>query len=121
MRSDCIWKNGGRCLPYREERREHTGSCVPSAAHGRRERLASFLSLPSNEIGQFGGGKNKRTGIVDVAVIQSLHRKGVVQDFVADYGHLIADECHHLSAFTFESVLRQIKGKYVLGLTATPT
>ena len=86
-----------------------------------RERLASFLSLPGDEIGQFGGGKNKRTGIVDVAVIQSLHRKGVVQDFVADYGHVIVDECHHLSAFTFESVLRQIKAKYVLGLTATPT
>ncbi len=86
-----------------------------------RERLASFLSLPSNEIGQFGGGKSKRTGIVDVGVIQSLHRKGVVQDFVADYGHVIADECHHLSAFTFESVLRQIKAKYILGLTATPT
>lgn len=86
-----------------------------------RERLASFLSLPSSEIGQFGGGKSKRTGIVDVAVIQSLHRRGVVQDFVADYGHVIVDECHHLSAFTFESVLRQIKAKYVLGLTATPT
>ena len=86
-----------------------------------RERLASFLSLSSGDIGQFGGGKNKRTGTVDVAVIQSLHRKGEVQDFVADYGHVIVDECHHLSAFTFESVLRQIKAKYVLGLTATPT
>ena len=85
------------------------------------ERLASFLSLPSNEVGQLGGGKNKRTGIVDVAVIQSLHRKGVVQDLVAEYGQVIVDECHHLSAFTFESVLRQIKAKYVLGLTATPT
>lgn len=86
-----------------------------------RERLASFLSLPGDEIGQLGGGKNKRTGIVDVAVIQSLYRKGVVQDFIADYGHVIVDECHHLSAFTFESVLRQVKAKYVLGLTATPT
>lgn len=86
-----------------------------------RERLASFLSLSNNEIGQLGGGKNKRTGTIDVAVIQSLHRKGVVQDFVADYGHVIVDECHHLSAFTFESVLRQIKAEYVLGLTATPT
>ena len=86
-----------------------------------RERLASFFSLPCNGIGQFGGGKDKRTGIVDVAVIQSLHRKGLVQDFVADYGHVIVDECHHLSAFTFESVLRQVRAKYVLGLTATPT
>ena len=86
-----------------------------------RERLASFLSLSSSDTGQFGGGKNKRTGTIDIAVIQSLHRKGGVQDFVADYGHVIVDECHHLSAFTFESVLREVKAKYVLGLTATPT
>ena len=86
-----------------------------------RERLSSFLSLFLNDIGQVGGGKDKRTGVIDVGVIQSLHRKGAVQDFVADYGHVIVDECHHLSAFTFESVLRQVKAKYVLGLTATPT
>ena len=85
-----------------------------------RERLAAFLALPIGEIGQFGGGKSKRTGMIDVAVIQSLQRNGVVHDFVAEYGHVIVDECHHLSAFTFERVLRQVKAKYVLGLTATP-
>jgi superfamily II DNA or RNA helicase len=58
--------------------------------------------------------------VIDVAVIQSLQRKGDVEDFVADYGHVIVDECHHLSAVTFERVLRQAKAKYVLGLTATP-
>jgi superfamily II DNA or RNA helicase len=85
-----------------------------------RERLAAFLGLTISDIGQFGGGKNKRTGLIDVAVIQSLQRKGSVQDFVAEYGHVIVDECHHLSAFTFERVLRQVKAKFVLGLTATP-
>jgi superfamily II DNA or RNA helicase len=85
-----------------------------------RERLAAFLALPIGDIGQFGGGKSKRTGMIDVAVIQSLQRHGVVHDFVAEYGHVIVDECHHLSAFTFERVLRQVKAKYVLGLTATP-
>ena len=68
----------------------------------------------------FGGGKIKPTGVIDVAVIQSLQRKGDVEDFVGDYGHVIVDECHHLSAVTFERVLRQVKAKYVLGLTATP-
>lgn len=86
-----------------------------------RERLAAFLELPIANIGQVGGGKSKRTGIVDVAVIQSLQRKGSVQDFVAEYGHVIVDECHHLAAFTFERVLREVRAKYVLGLTATPT
>jgi superfamily II DNA or RNA helicase len=86
-----------------------------------RERLAAFLALPIGNIGQFGGGKSKRTGMIDVAVIQSLQRQGVVHDFVAEDGHVLVDECHHLSAFTFERVLRQIKATYVLGLTATPT
>ena len=85
-----------------------------------RERLAAFLDLPIGSIGQFGGVKTNRTGVIDVAVIQSLQRKGDVEDFVADYGHVIVDECHHLSAVTFERVLRQVKAKYVLGLTATP-
>jgi superfamily II DNA or RNA helicase len=86
-----------------------------------RERLAAYLELPIEDIGQFGGGKNRRTGLIDVAVIQSLQHKGAIEDFVAQYGHVIVDECHHLSAVTFERVLREVKAKYVLGLTATPT
>ena len=41
-------------------------------------------------------------------------------DFVGEYGHIIVDECHHLSAFSFETVLRRAKARFVLGLTATP-
>jgi superfamily II DNA or RNA helicase len=85
------------------------------------ERLGMFLNLPAKSIGHIGGGRMGRTGCVDVAVIQSLYRKDGVKDFVAEYGHVIVDECHHLSAFTFEQVLRQVKAKYVVGLTATPT
>jgi len=33
---------------------------------------------------------------------------------------VIADECHHLTAFSFEQVMRQVKAKYIVGLTATP-
>src|SRR6266700_214259 len=86
-----------------------------------RERLAMFLQLPAKSIGEIGGGKTNRTGCVDVAVIQSLHRKEAVKDFVAEYGQVIVDECHHISAFTFEQVMRQVKARYVVGLTATPT
>ncbi len=83
-------------------------------------RLAMFLNLPANSIGQVGGGKNERSGCVDIAIIQSTHDKAGVKDFVAEYGQVIVDECHHLSAFTFEQVMKQVKAKYVLGLTATP-
>ena len=62
-----------------------------------------------------------RSGFVDIAVIQSLHRKEEVKDFVAEYGQVIVDECHHISAFTFEQVMKQVKARYVVGLTATPT
>ena len=86
-----------------------------------RERLATFLELPSNSIGLIGGGRSKPTGVIDVAVIQSLNRKGTVNDLVADYGQVIVDECHHVGAFSFETVLKQVRARYVLGLTATPT
>jgi len=85
-----------------------------------RERLSAFLDLPPAAIGVIGGGRARPTGAIDVAVIQSLNKKGVVADLVADYGHVIVDECHHLSAFSFEQVLRQVRAKYVVGLTATP-
>jgi len=85
-----------------------------------RERLASFLGLSTKEIGQIGGGKTTKTGRLDVAVIQSLIRKGEVKDIVAEYGQVIVDECHHVSAFSFERVLKKVKAKYVVGLTATP-
>jgi len=84
-------------------------------------RLGAFLDLPISAIGWIGGGKRKPTGVVDVAVIQSLVRRDVVDDIVADYGHLIVDECHHLSAVSFEKVARRAKAKYVLGLSATVT
>ena len=84
-------------------------------------RLGVFLDLPESAIGRIGGGKRKPSGIVDVAVIQSLVRQKEVDDIVADYGHLVVDECHHLSAVSFEAVARRAKAKYVLGLSATVT
>ena len=85
------------------------------------ERLSHFLGLPPKEIGRWGGGKKKLTGRIDVALMQSLVRKGVVNDLVANYGHLIVDECHHLSAHSFELVARRAKAKFVTGLSATVT
>lgn len=85
-----------------------------------RTRLGAFLSMSEGAIGQIGGGKDTRTGVVDIGIIQSLSRKGVVRDLVADYGQVIVDECHHVSAFSFERVLRQSKARFVYGLTATP-
>ena len=70
---------------------------------------------------QIGGGRRKITGVIEVAIMQSLVRKGVVNDLVANYGHLVVDECHHLSARSFELVARRAKARYVTGLSATVT
>jgi superfamily II DNA or RNA helicase len=83
------------------------------------ERLATFLDVPAKTIGRIGGGRRRSTGMIDVAVIQSLVRGGIVDDCVASYGHLIVDECHHLSAQSFEQVARQAKARFVTGLSAT--
>lgn len=83
------------------------------------ERLSAFLGVPAKAIGRIGGGRSRPNGQIDVAVIQSLVREGVVDDRVAEYGHVIVDECHHLSAPSFEQVVRQAKARYVLGLSAT--
>ena len=83
------------------------------------ERLAAFLGIPAKSIGRIGGGRSRPTGLLDVAVIQSLVRKGAVDDRVAEYGHVIIDECHHLSAHSFEQVARQAKARFILGLSAT--
>ena len=104
------------------------------------KRLSDFLivneALPENvfgannkegrkkktgPIGQLGAGKKALSGIVDIALMQSLSRRGEVKDCVKDYGMIIADECHHASAFSYESILKTTNAKYIYGLTATPT
>ena len=83
-------------------------------------QLALFLGVEPALIGRIGGGQRRITGRIDVATIQSLVRKGVVADLVADYGHVVMDECHHVAAQSFETVLSEAKARYVTGLTATP-
>jgi superfamily II DNA or RNA helicase/very-short-patch-repair endonuclease len=85
------------------------------------ERLSGFLDLPAKAIGRIGGGKKKPTGGLDVAIIQSLVRKGVVDDLVGDYGHILFDECHHLAAENFEQMARRAKARFITGLSATVT
>ena len=82
-------------------------------------RLGTFLSVDPAQIGIIGGGHRKPTGIIDVALIQSLVRKGEVSDLIGSYGHLVVDECHHLSAVSFELAARRAKARHVLGLSAT--
>lgn len=84
------------------------------------ERLLAFLGVGKGVVGTIGGGKAKPTGKIDIAVMQSLSRQGEIKELVENYGHVIVDECHHIGAESFEAILKRVKAKYVLGLTATP-
>jgi superfamily II DNA or RNA helicase len=84
------------------------------------ERLQSFLGAGKGTVGTIGGGKARPSGKLDIAVMQSLSRQGEVNPLVENYGHVIVDECHHVGAVSFDAILKRIKAKYVLGLTATP-
>ncbi len=72
-------------------------------------------------IGQIGAGKSCPSGIIDVAIMQSLNSSDEVKALIKNYGMLIVDECHHVPAFSFEQILKGVHAKYVYGLTATPT
>ena len=84
------------------------------------ERLDSFVGLDDQKIGLIGAGKKKPTGMLDIAVIQSLARRDDLPELFNQYGQVIIDEAHHLTAATFEAVLKQASTRYVLGLSATP-
>ena len=83
-------------------------------------QLAMFLDVDPRTIGRIGDGKRRATGVIDVATFQSLVRGGTVADLVAEYGHVVVDECHHGAASSFEQVLSEVRARYVTGLTATP-
>ncbi|MCK8058429.1 MULTISPECIES: DEAD/DEAH box helicase family protein [unclassified Fusibacter] len=75
----------------------------------------------SSIIGQLGGGKKTIHGIVDIAIMQSMFEKDKsVKQMINQYGLILVDECHHISATNFSRILSAADAKYVYGLTATP-
>lgn len=83
-------------------------------------QLAIFLDLPQKEIGRIGAGRHVANGRLDVAMVQSLARRKEAEETLANYGHVVVDECHHIPASSFERVIRRVSARYVTGLTATP-
>jgi len=85
-----------------------------------RKKISEHFDMDIKDVGQVGGSKNKSTGIIDVAMLQSLDKGGEVDDRIRQYGQIIVDECHHISAVSFERVMMASNAKYVTGLTGTP-
>ena len=84
------------------------------------ERLRTCLGLPLGQIGQIGGGKSRRTGVVDVAMLQTVARHDDPAALLDGYGLVVVDECHHVAADTFEAAIKNIAARRWVGLTATP-
>ena len=71
-------------------------------------------------IGTLKVGKDSLTGIVDIAMIGSIYKKGTFHEKINTYGMVIMDECHHGASATAQEVLKKINAKYVYGVSATP-
>ena len=71
-------------------------------------------------IGWLQGQHDSLSGIVDIAMVGSLCKKGNFHPLLQEYGMVIVDECHHAATDTMASVLQHVKSRYVYGVTATP-
>ncbi|MGD0230539.1 MAG: DEAD/DEAH box helicase family protein [Syntrophorhabdales bacterium] len=85
-----------------------------------KEQLLQFTDLGKGQIGTFDAKETRRKGIVDVGMLQTLARDHDPDRLLDGYGHIVIDECHHVPAVSFESVLKRIQARHFLGLTATP-
>lgn len=71
-------------------------------------------------IGVIHGSKDTSTGIIDIAMVGSLKKKGEFHERLKSNGMVIVDECHHSASDTMSEVLMEVCAKYVYGVTATP-
>ncbi len=88
---------------------------IPEENEGKRKQ-----SKPLSPIETLSSTGNKLHGIIDIALMHSCLSDNEVKLFVKEYGMVIADECHHISAVNFEQILKAVNAHYVYGLTATP-
>jgi len=81
------------------------------------ERFVDYFEYDKKDIGYLGKSKNKLNGNIDVATMQSLKNS---PEYIHNYSFVIIDECHHIPAVTFEQIVKNFRGKFILGLSATP-
>lgn len=81
------------------------------------DRFIDYFGYTKNDIGFLGKSKNTLNKKLDIATMQSLKNDPSI---IKDYAFVIVDECHHIPAITFEQIIKEFHGKYILGLSATP-
>ena len=80
-------------------------------------RFVDYFGYKKSDIGFLGKSQNRLNGNIDIATMQSLNN---IPELVENYTQVIVDECHHIPALTFEQIVKNFKGKNILGLSATP-
>lgn len=82
------------------------------------ERIATFVPLA-----RVGRVQQHKVDVVDkdivIAMIQSVAKRDYPADVFDRAGLCIFDECHHMAAPVFYSVLQKTRPQYMLSLTAT--
>lgn len=70
------------------------------------------------EPGQIGDKKFEIGDIITVAMVQTVRNN--LTDLINKFGLVIVDECHHVPAQVFKSIVDKFRARYKIGLTATP-
>lgn len=107
-------------LSYMTKRQQKTMIIVHTRAllHQWRKRIDDFFNLEASDLGIIGEGKWKLGEKITLASYQTLLSRGAKQ-LKNEFGLVVVDECHHVPAFTFSKVVREMAARYCLGLTAT--
>ena len=134
-RRRACWRTTPACWPPR--RRSARRSSLPGSSHSAAStRWCSCIAANCStngssgcrrssacrrkSIGRIGGGRNATDRRCSTSPsFRAWSGRASSMTASADYGHLIVDECHHLSAHSFEQVARQAKARFVIGLSAT--
>jgi superfamily II DNA or RNA helicase len=81
-----------------------------------RERAQEHLGV---EVGMIGEGEWEERNLT-VAMLQTLHRREIGDEWFRRWGFTALDEAHHARADTYQAVLRRVVSRYLIGVTATP-
>ncbi|HLD21674.1 MAG TPA: DEAD/DEAH box helicase family protein [Patescibacteria group bacterium] len=84
------------------------------------QRIQDMLDIPKAEIGQVRGGNKKWGKQITIAMVQTLSRMPSLENHAERFGTIVVDECHHMPARMFRTVITQFRPYHLYGLTATP-
>lgn len=81
--------------------------------------IDEVTKLYSMECGVIGSGKYDIDHTIVIGNIQSLTKPEILVKISKEFGTVILDECHHVSASTFTTVLEGLHARYKIGLSGT--